>query len=167
MNIVLHMSLSLLYQSFRSLLVFRILATTLLTMLEVHCLSWSSRMRSNWLPTVCSWVVLFTTTISWPTDSSATKGGQTYRAEARALLTVEPEVLNKRLSNQEIESAVGKVAYGPRIQCDISAGNAMRLQMEERYHFLALHHMRNELPLLDARGEASGILCASVQDHHR
>lgn len=75
--------------------------------------------------------------------------------------------MNKRLSNQEIESAVGEVAYGPRIQRDITAGNAMRLQMEERYHFLALHNVCNELPLLDARREASGILCASIQEHHR
>ena len=84
--------------------------------------------------------------------------------EAASSLTIEAEILCKRLSNAKLESLLDEVSYSPRILRKITGRKTLVCTIEEREVRLLLKESRQFLPLFLGWIDTSRVVCAGMEE---
>mmetsp|Transcript_28537 Transcript_28537/g.66126 ORF Transcript_28537/g.66126 Transcript_28537/m.66126 type:complete len:250 (+) Transcript_28537:160-909(+) len=80
-------------------------------------------------------------------------------------LSIETQVLGKRLAQEELKSHVGEEADGGGVLLQVAAGVSLVCTVQEGNEAALLHDLCNLLPLLRTRINACWVVGASVKQH--
>lgn len=79
-------------------------------------------------------------------------------------LAVEAEVLGERLGDAKLKALFDKVANGPGVVVEVTAGKALVGAVKEGEQALLLHDLGNIGPLFPGRVDTCGVVGAGVED---
>ena len=97
--------------------------------------------------------------------SDRTRAGSTDKVEGSGTLTVQTQVLGKRLGNAQFKALVDKVSNSPRVAYQVARREPLIGTVEEGEMLPLANDLCDKLPLLLGRIDAGRVVGAGVQEH--